>query len=56
MIWIKEFPNEEFIPEELYYDGCYDDKNANGDTPIMLWKKYHHSKDDIPLLLLPPEI
>ena len=54
MLWIKN--SEEEIPEELYYNDCYADKNANGKTPIMLWKQYHHPDEDIPILLLPPEI
>ena len=54
MIWIQCRRDEKFPEELLYYD-CYDDKNINDQTPLMLWKQYQHSNKYCPSEYYPIE-
>ena len=39
MLWIR-YRQHEDIPQKLYYDEWQTVGDYNGQTPLMLWKKY----------------
>ena len=44
MLWII-YRSREFIPRKLYCcKGSYTVKDNNGQTPLMLWVRYHENK------------
>ena len=47
MLWL-EYRYKEPIPENFYYEGWQSDKNDSSESPLMLWIKYHHPREDIP--------
>ena len=49
MMWL-EYRQDEIIPRELCYNGCYNEKNNYGQTPLMIWMRYHRPNEGISLL------
>lgn len=41
MYWII-FRSKDSVPDDLYYEGCNDDKSNAGKTAYQLWKDYRY--------------